>query len=123
MSAEGGEFMKKLTFFLVLALAIISITIGASAKESRVTQVSPRLSFSGTTAYCSVVITDAGSKIDATLSLWQGNTLIASWSGHSTSYLTLSGNASIQKGHTYTLKVTGTQNGKHFTATPITKTC
>lgn len=54
---KGGEFMKKrlITISLVIVL-LISLCASVYAVESRTQQVFPSLSFSGTTANCSVSV-------------------------------------------------------------------
>ncbi len=114
-------FLKRILLTIVL-VSIISNSMMVSA-AIRTTMVTPTLTFTGTTAYCRVSITEIGKDIEATLELWQGDTLIDSWSGSATSYLVIAGNHSVISGLTYTLEVTGTIDGVAFTGTPVIKTC
>lgn len=57
------------------------------------------------------------------MQLWQGNTLVDSWSGSGTSMLRLSENHSVTKGKSYTVRVTCTVNGISYAVNPTTKTC
>ena len=78
----------------------------------------PTLTFDGATANRSVSITALGKPITATLELWQGSTRVASWSDSATSRLIIDEDYSVDKGKTYTLKVSGTIDGK-----PLAETC
>ena len=115
--------MRKRIISIVLSVAVftllLSVPVVAATQTVRAT---PNLSFSGTTANCSATIRGSGT-IDATLELWHGSTLIASWSGTGTNRLTINGTASVSHGQTYTLTVTGTVGGVTINATPVTKTC
>lgn len=63
--------MKKRVFAVIICIAL-ALTAAASAAELRAGRVQPRLSFSGTTAYCSISIYEAGEPIKVTLELWRG---------------------------------------------------
>lgn len=108
-------------FVLVLILAISLCTTAFAA--ARAVTVIPTLSFSGTTANCSVNATKLGKEISLTLELWCGKTLIDSWSDSATSRLTISESHRVVSGKTYTLKVTGTIGGEAISSTPVTGTC
>ena len=113
--------MKKV---LMTILMIFTMVISTAANAAtRATLVTPSLNFTGTTAYCRVSITEIGKNIDANLELWNGETLVGSWSGTAASYLVITGNRSVISGQTYTLEVTGTMDGISFTGVPVTKTC
>lgn len=115
--------MKKRFVPLILVFVML-LTLGANAAaESRATGATPELSFSETTANCSVTITSPTKKIEAALSLWDGNTLIDSWSGSGTTVLVITGSTAVVDGRTYTLKVSGTIGGVAFEGTPISRTC
>lgn len=115
--------MKKRTFIsVILAVVLISGLCFSASAQTRGVNVILNLSFSENTAQCSVNISDIG-KISATLELWQGNTLIDSWEGTGTSYLSISGSHTVTSGKTYTLKVSGTVDGVAFTKTPVSKVC
>ena len=113
-------FKKSLLPLLLVLIMAMSITTNAT---SRAKQVTSSLTFSSTTANCKSTIVDSGQRIDATMELWCGRTLVDSWSGTATSLLTLSGTCIVESGHTYTLMVSGTIDGVPFTGTPISKTC
>ena len=114
---------KRFVCLITMILFIAAICIPAQAVEPRIATAIPQLSFSGTTAICKVSIIDTGKAIDATLELWQGNTLVDSWPGSGTSVVSISGSCTVTKGVTYTLKVTGTSGGVTISSTPVSKTC
>ena len=97
--------------------------VSAYAVEPRITTVKPTLSFSGTTANCKVIISSPGDDIEATMELWNGNTLVDSWSDEGTTALTITGSCRVTKGVTYTLKVNGTVDGRTFNSSPLSGTC
>ena len=80
--------MKKKTISLILAL-ILLLSCSATAQATSVQAATPSASITinGTTATCRVSIAKPGKTIHATLQLWQGRTMIDSWSGNGTSYL------------------------------------
>lgn len=116
--------MKKKLVTLVLVLALFgAMGIKVVAAEPRATIATPTLTFDGTTANCEVRITDFGKQIVATLELWQGSTLIASWNGTASSRLVISETCTVTKGLTYTLKVNGTVGGVEFEETQVSGKC
>ena len=106
---------------LVLVMAVSMCTAAHAA--ARAVTVTPTLSFSGTTANCSVSITKAGKEIDVTLELWCGSTFIDSWSATAMNYVRISESHSVVSGRTYTLKVTGTVGGETISSIPVSGTC
>lgn len=101
---------------------LLDLTV-AHAKVTRAVVPKASLEFNGTTAICSARVTEVGKTIKATMQLWQGNTLVDSWSGSGTSTLRLSETHSVTKGKTYTVRVTCTVNGSSYAVNPATKTC
>ena len=83
---------------------------------------SPMLSAIGNTANCKCKITFSSQYIDATLELWQGSTLIASWHRTGNGRVDYSETATIVNGLNYTLTVSGTVDGVAFTSRSVTKT-
>jgi len=118
---KGVIFLKRILLTIVLVSMMANSMMVSAA--IRTTIITPTLTFTGTTAYCRVSITEIGKDIEATLELWQENTLIDSWLGSATSYLVIAGNHGVISGQTYTLKVAGTIDGVAFTGTPVIKTC
>ena len=70
--------MKKWVIPLLLILSL-TLTISVHALEPKISLVTPKLSFDGTTANCEVSINELGKEINATLELWCGSTLMDSW--------------------------------------------
>ena len=105
-----------LVFLLVLSMAVY-------AAEPRLVRVTPSLSFSGTTANCSVSVNEYGSDISVTLTLYRGWSVIASWSGSGEDYVRVSGSAAVKDGLEYKLVATGTANGVAFTSVEVWGTC
>lgn len=115
--------MKKKMIPLVLVLALL-LSLGAHAAEPRVSLVAtPKLSFTGTTANCSVVISSPGDEIEATLTLWRGSTIVKSWPASAQSLLLISESWPVTKGVTYTLTITGTIGGQSINGTAVSGTC
>lgn len=116
--------MKRRFAAAILAcLMTVALVTSAYAAEARAVTASPILSFSGTTASCKLSVTKPGAAIDATLELWSGNTLLASWSGTGTSHLLISKTKTVTRGQSYTLKAHGTVGGATLTVAPVTKAC
>lgn len=116
---------KRIVSFAAVMALLLAMCISAVAVEPRLTTSTPSLTFSGTTANCSVIVSgEEGDTISAVLSLYRGSTLIDSWPGNGTTAIYISGSASgLTSGVTYTLKVSGTVNGVAFSGTPVSKTC
>ena len=119
---------KNVTRIMALIVAItMMFSVSAFAEirdisESRGVFPTPSIKLVGNTANCSVKLSYFGKSISATLELKQGSTVIASWSGTKSNALTLSGNAVVQSGLTYTLTVSGTVNGVAYTPSSISIT-
>ncbi len=116
--------MKRRFAAAILAcLMTVALVTSAYAAEARAIVATPSLSFSGTTATCKLSVIKPGAAIDATLELWSGNTLLASWSGTGTSRVIISKTKTVTRGQSYTLKAHGTVGGATLTVAPVTKTC
>lgn len=119
--------MRTARRFLMVMLACIMLTgfssMTAEAAETRAATVFPYLSFSGTTANCSVSVTAFGKDISVTMQLCQGDTVLETWCGSGRSTVSLSEEKIVSQGNTYTLKVSGTIGGKEFTSAPVTAKC
>ena len=114
--------MRKRVLALALIFALL-LSMTAFAAEPRVGVATPALQFSGTTAYCSVAVSDPGADINVTLTLYRGWSTIASWSGSGTSYVRVSGSAAVKDGLEYRLVATGTIDGVAFTSAAVVGTC
>ena len=119
--------MKNVKRIIPIVLAIV-LVLGSSAfaagqQPDEVTSVgTPSLKAIGTTAICECRITFSGQEIDATMELWQGSTLVASWQASGTGRVDFYETVTIVRGLTYTLTVSGTVDGVAFTPRSITKT-
>ncbi len=115
--------MKKRVFCLLVVMTMI-LAVPAYAASTRAIMLAPDITFDGTEAECTVRITanNASDKIVATMELWQGTTLVDSWSGNGLWTLKLNGTANVQKNKTYTLIVDYSINGVTQTPGTFTKT-
>ena len=120
--------MKKtirLIAIIMVMVAIFSISayaLSQSEGETRLVAPTPTLTFVNGTAKCKVTLRASGQYIDATLELWQGGTLVDSWSDTGTGILILSGSAPVTSGIPCTLTVSGTAGGVEFTPASVTMT-
>jgi len=114
----------KRRFFLFATLLFLMVSITAHA-ASTAYYANPSLSFSGTTAYCSVVCRgdNTSDTISATLTLYQGNTEIDSWSNSGTVRVLVSGSCNVTSGVTYRLKLSWSVNGVSQPDVEVTNTC
>ena len=116
--------MKKSMIAITLVAAILlCLCVPAFAIDARADMVSPNLSFSGANANCSCTITAIGKSINATLQLWQGNNLIATWPLSGTSYAGNGGSVPATRGLTYTLKIVGVIGGEIINTSDVNGTC
>ena len=117
--------MKRKLFVVVLMLVLVlSLTLTAHAASTAYV-ANPSLTFNGTTAHCSVACKGdrATDSISATLTLYQGSTVIDSWSNSGTFYVPVSGNCGVVSGVTYRLKLSWSVNGVSQSDVEVTNTC
>ena len=116
--------MKKLIILLVL-LMVFSLSVTAYASESRAALANPSLTSDGETAVCSVTcIGDKSTdEIDATLTLYRGNTYVDSWSESGLSRVRVKGECDVDSGVQYRLVLTWYLNGIKQTTITRTGTC
>lgn len=114
--------MKK-SFFLVVAFLLI-VSTSAQAMDARAIG-NPTLYFNGTMAECSVTCRgdNTTDRVNATLTLYQGNTVVDSWSGSGTYRVPVSGSCRVTSGRTYKLVLTWSINGRSQPAATTTATC
>lgn len=116
--------MRKASILLALLL-LVAVFTTAQASPARNAPIYPTLSFSGTTANCSVYVnsgTPDGS-ISATIQLWQGSSCVATWYASGVGSLTHSASKAVTSGLQYTLTVDATINGSSIPRVSTTKTC
>lgn len=104
--------MKKGFLCLLLLMSMI-LAVPAYAASARTIDVVPDIEFNGTTATCTVRIMGdrTTDKISATMSLWQGSTLIDSWSANGAGILKIDETAQVVRNLTYNLTVNYSING------------
>jgi len=128
--------MKKLVISVCVMLVVLLFPVNSIAQPlwAYTSQCSPRLSFTGTTANCTLYIKayDDSAKITATLTLIRENTdgtekVVKTWSDLSdTGSLTFSGTKSVSSGQTYRLEVSATvktSNGAEYPYEYVRATC
>lgn len=114
---------RRITVIISLVLvAILSLTAISSAAQPY-SNNTPRLMFNGTTANCYVEVTSFGDDISVTLTLRYGGTRCATWYANGTSTVIINEAKEVTPGHTYTLTVSGTINGKPFEMGSVTAVC
>lgn len=116
--------MKKCAVAMVIPLLLI-LTMTAQAAEIRSIRVKPDLYFDGTTAICSVSVKadSSNDKVKATLTLYQGNDYVDSWSNSGTGRVFISGSCDVESGKSYKLVVDYEINGTAHLPKTTTGTC
>ena len=117
--------MKKCFVALLMVFVLSFALVGkANAIEPRADFMSePDLTIVGTTAYCEFSATFLRKEISATMNLWNGSTLVGTWSGTEYSNLRLDGSCRVETGKVYVLYVSGTIGGESFFTQPVTVRC
>ena len=116
--------MKKCFVALLMVFVLSFALVGkANAIEPRMNSLDPDLTIEGTTAYCTFSASALGKEISATMNLWNGSTLVGSWSGTEYSSLQLEGSCRVESGKVYVLYVSGTIGGESFFTQPVTVRC
>lgn len=115
--------MKKVVFAALL-LFLIAIPVSAQATQ-RSTASIPSITFSGTTATCTVSVNgdSANDSISLTAKLYQGNKCIATWTDSGNGKLRFSRTKTVQSGKTYKLTADVTINGTALATASTTGTC
>lgn len=113
--------MKRFLCVIAIILALC-IPVSATSASPRIVAITPGLSFSGTTATCTLRVnsdyyTDT---IEATVTLTCGGRTVATWECESNGYLVFSDTTSVEKGKLYTLTAEVTIN--NVTLDPVTHT-
>lgn len=116
--------MKKQILALIACLMLVMSTT-AQAVTLRVPVASPSLSFSGTTARGSAICQADGNndRINAKLTLYEGNIYLDSWSASGNGAVPISGECLVKKGKSYRLVLTWSINGVAQANQSVTKTC
>lgn len=107
--------MKKRIVSAVMLLLLVGILSAqmAQATGQRAESQKPDLFFQGTTAICSAICRGnfANDTVEATLTLYQGDTYIDSWSESGTWEVMTYGECKVQSGKTYRLELAYSING------------
>ncbi len=116
--------MKMRVFALAIPLLLI-LTLSAQAAESRIIGSTPELYFNGTTAVCSVSCRadNAKDKVEAALTLYQGETYVDFWSNSGTGRVFVSGSCEVESGKSYKLVLAYSINGVAKSSATTTGTC
>ena len=115
---------KKRVILLTLMVVLVCFATEAVAKLY-IAHGSVSLSFDGSQAICAAWYTanSTSDALDVTLSLYRGNTLVASWNKTGTGSTSLSKRCTVQSGKTYTLVMQCSINGVAQPTLSTTKTC
>ena len=116
--------MGKRVFALAVPL-LLFLTLSAQALDARITRVEPDLDFNGTTAVCSATCRadNTTDKVSATLTLYQGNTYVDSWSDSGTWRVSISESCKVESGKSYRLVLSYSINGVVKPAKEVSGTC
>ena len=114
--------MKKL---ICLALAVLIMAMPAAAAFFRSPRAEARLSFSGTTAYCSATARadSTSDRVELYVELWEGDSMMDAWEESGYGYADWSYRFSATRGESYTLVVYASVNGSDFATEYETATC
>lgn len=109
----------------LLLLLLLLLTSTAYAEDMRLNYSYADISFSGTTATCTVFIpgNDSSDQISAAIELRCGNQSIKTWNDSSSGVLRFKDTVSVTKGKTYDLVVEYTINGKAQSSFSDSGTC
>lgn len=115
--------MKRRVLALVVLIVLV-MSVSAQAVNHRAVNAAPTLDFDGATAECSVVCAgNVSDRINATITLYEGNDFVDSWSGSGTTRVSVSGDCQVTRGRTYTLEVTWSVNGVQQQSVSTTRRC
>lgn len=115
--------MKRRILALVV-LVVLVMNVSAQAVNNRAINAAPTLEFDGATAECSVVCSgNVSDRINATLTLYEGDDFVDSWSGSGTTRVSVSGDCRVTRGRMYTLEVTWFINGVQQQSVSTTLRC
>lgn len=99
---------KRILMLLIVTVLFASMPIHALANSPRGLAIIPNLTFSGTTANCSlnVVGDNMTDIIEAEIKLWDGSRCLRTWTVSSTGYLVFGDTYSVSRNREYTLTAT-----------------
>lgn len=116
--------MRKTALVLAIVMLLTALAAPVMAAEARITSIAPEITFDGTTANCSVIIggNNTSEKLEATMKLYRGSTLIATWTAEGNGYIIWSATKTVTRGYTYKLTVTLTVDGVACSPVYVTNT-
>lgn len=116
--------MKKRWFILILIVTVL-LVVPAQATTSRIMQLTPTLTFDGTTANCAFTVSGNTpmDDISIVLKLWRGNTCLATWEDSGIGYVHMSETETVAKGYLYQLTADVTINGKDQPQVSVSARC
>lgn len=118
--------MRRLIAILSTVILVLAVSFPSKAANTAYVSAWPGLSYSGTTATCSLTVYAGYStdSIEATVKLMHGSTTVKQWTNLTANgYLLFSDTANVTHGETYTLQITLKVNGVSYTVADTTKTC
>ena len=95
----------------------------AYAVDMRAYYGTPTLTFNGTTATCEYEIHSLGDTIAVTMNLWNGDTLVKSWTEVGQDVVSVSKTCTVSRGKTYVLEVSGAYGSSLFGPFTVSKRC
>lgn len=115
--------MKRLSCLLLAVLMILYFSVSVYA-DARLARSIPRLTISGTTAYCSGEYrsSDSNASVALTLTLKQGTTVIDTWDATGKGSASISETKRVATGKTYTLTLAVTVDGQKISEQSVTAT-
>ena len=105
--------MKKCVLPLLICLALLC-SMTAYAVDMRAYYGTPTLTFDGTTAICTYQFSSQGDTIAVTMNLWNGDTLVKSWTEVGQDVVRVSKTCTVSRGKTYVLEVSGAYGSSLF---------
>lgn len=106
--------MRKVFAILTVVVLLASLAMPAAAAEPRIVTIRPSLTFSDGIATCDVAMVGntMNDELSATIRLYRGNTLIATWRVEGQGYITFNRTKSVAQGFRYKLTVDLIFNGE-----------
>ena len=115
---------KRIVCFALAILLVAVIPLSAKAVTPRAPAILPGLSFSGTTATCSLFVSsNTNDNIRAVIKLWQGSRAIVTWNVSGREYLDFVNTYSVSRNTTYKLTADVTINGESYPQVSVSRTC
>ena len=116
--------MKKIALLLAIVL-LVAMPLTAQAATPRTITVSPALSYTGTTANCSVLVVaeNMSHEIEVTIKLWHGTTCLETWYTSGNGYLSWRDTATVTLNNTYELTIDAVINGNAKDRITVSRKC